>query len=101
MLTPRSEFQGGLQTILIIQSTTINMGRIKAREEKYQAVETAIARAIKAHKGGLSIRAAAESEGVARSTLHERLKGAQSKRKAHDLEQIYYFVVGFLTNEFF
>lgn len=65
------------------------MGRIKAREDKYTAVEAAIARAIKAHKGGLSIRAAAESEGVARSTLYDRINGAQSKRQAHDLDQTF------------
>lgn len=63
------------------------MGRIKAREQKEKEREAAIARAIQAHEGGLSLRAAAECAGVARSTLHGRLKGAQSWRKAHEIDQ--------------
>lgn len=46
------------------------MGRIKAREEEYQAAEASIAQVNT--QGGLSIQATADSEGVACSTLHGR-----------------------------
>ena len=66
------------------------MGRVKARQDKETRVEDAIARAIRAYKTGQhpTIQRAAESQGIAYSTLHGRLNlGRQSRRKAHELDQ--------------
>ena len=68
--------------------TTVTMGRIKVRQGKIdEEKEAAFVKAIKKIQGGSSIRAAAESEGIAKSTLHGRLKGGQSRRKAHEFNQ--------------
>ena len=63
------------------------MGRIKVRELIKQRKEAAIARAMKGHRGRLRLRAAAESNGVAHNTLYDRIKGIQSQRKAHEMDQ--------------
>ena len=65
------------------------MGQVKARKAKESAVEEAIAQAIEGIKLGKfpSIRQAAESQGLAYSTLYGRIKGRQPRRKAHEPNQ--------------
>ena len=65
------------------------MGRVKAHDDRENARECAINLAIRAYKSGKypTIQQAAESQGIAPSTLHNRLKGRQSRRKAHELDQ--------------
>ena len=65
------------------------MGRVKAHQAKGEAKEASIAKAIQAYKVGTytRIRDAADSQGLAYSTLYCRLKGRQCRRKAHELDQ--------------
>ena len=66
------------------------MGQVKARQVKKSQVEESIARAIELYKSDkkCTLRQAAESEGLALSTVYGRLKGRQSRRKAHEVHQI-------------
>ena len=65
------------------------MGRVKARQVKESTIESTIAKAIEEYKSGrkTSIRQAAESQGLAYSTLYGRLKGRLPRQKAHELDQ--------------
>jgi len=65
------------------------MGRVRARQGKEEAKEASIAIAIQAYKIGTypTIQQAAESQGLAYSTLYGRLNGRKSRRKAHELDQ--------------
>ena len=65
------------------------MGRVQPRQRHQDRTEDAIARAIQAYHTGEqpSIRRAAESQGIAYTTLQGRLKGRQSRHKAHELDQ--------------
>ena len=69
--------------------SVLNMGRVKARQVKESTIESTIAKAIEEYKSGskTSIRQAAESQGLAYSTLYGRLKGRLPRRKAHELDQ--------------
>ena len=66
------------------------MGRVKPRLGAETTKEGSISLAIKAYQSGayLSIRQAAESQGLPYSTLYGRLKGRQSRKKAHEIDQI-------------
>ena len=65
------------------------MGRVKARQEKGEAKEAPISKAIQGYKVGThkSIRDAADGQRLAYSTPYGCLKGRQSRRKAHELDQ--------------
>ena len=66
------------------------MGQVKARQVKKSKMEESIARAIELYRSDkkCTLRQAAESEGLALSTVYGRLKGRQSRRKAHEVHQI-------------
>jgi len=65
------------------------MGRVRARQAKEEAKEGSIAMANQAYEVGTyyTMQQAAESQGLAYSTLHGRLNGRKSRRKAHELDQ--------------
>ena len=64
------------------------MGRVKSRQQKETQVEDAIAGVVQAYQTGEhpSIKQAAESQGIAHTTLHDQLNGRQSCQKAHELD---------------
>ena len=86
-----AEYQVVLQqtqrTISIVPR--LKMGRVNVRQVKESIVEGAIDQAIAEYRSGrkLSIRQAAESQGLPYSTLYGRLKGRLPRRKAHELDQ--------------
>ena len=74
---------------LLTESNDISMGQVKARRVKESAIEQSIARAIELYKSDkrCTIPQAAESEGLAYSTLYSWLKGRRSRKKAYEVYQ--------------
>ena len=64
------------------------MPRVKVRQEKNEAIEEKIQRALeKRDREGTSFQDLAIEFGVPRSTLNDRARGGKSRQKAHEEEQ--------------